>query len=357
MHMADALLSPTVGGVMWAATAATVAYSAKMVRETADDRKVPLMGVVGAFVFATQMINFAIPGTGASGHLGGGLILAIMLGPHAAFLTMASILTVQALFFADGGLLALGANIFNLGAFPCFVAYPFLFKPIAGRAPTPRRLTLASLVGAIAGLQVGAFGVVLETVLSGISELPFSSFVLLMQPIHLLIGIIEGLATAAVVSYVWKTDAGLLAAMGAAPGKAARSVFRKSLVTLGVVTLVTAATLSWFASTSPDGLEWSIASVTGSGTLKATTHRLHEVLAHLQARLSFLPHYGFRTSSLAPTTSGSGGGGTVWPAVDAGTSVAGVVGGILTLAVAGSLGWVLRKRPHPLPVDKEGSVL
>ncbi len=76
---------------------------------------IPLMGVLGAFIFAAQMINFTIPGTGSSGHLGGGMILAILLGPHAAFLVMASVLTVQALFFADGGLLALGCNIWNLG--------------------------------------------------------------------------------------------------------------------------------------------------------------------------------------------------------------------------------------------------
>jgi cobalt/nickel transport system permease protein len=114
MHMADALLSPGTGGVMWAATAVTIFYSARKVQSQLDNRKIPLMGVLGAFVFAAQMINFAIPGTGSSGHIGGGLLLAILLGPQGAFLTMASVLTVQALFFADGGLLALGCNIFNL---------------------------------------------------------------------------------------------------------------------------------------------------------------------------------------------------------------------------------------------------
>ena len=81
MHMADALLSPAVGGTMWAATAVTVAYCARRLRSEADDRRVPLMGVLGAFLFAAQMINFSIPGTGSSGHLGGGLLLAILLGP------------------------------------------------------------------------------------------------------------------------------------------------------------------------------------------------------------------------------------------------------------------------------------
>src|SRR5512136_235291 len=139
MHMADALLSPAVGGTMWAATATLIAYSAKKVQQTLDDQKIPLMGVAGAFIFAAQMINFSIPATGSSGHIAGGLLLAILLGPHAAFLTMASVLTIQALLFADGGLLALGCNMFNLGFFPCFLVYPFLYKPIVGRTPTRGR--------------------------------------------------------------------------------------------------------------------------------------------------------------------------------------------------------------------------
>jgi cobalt/nickel transport system permease protein len=105
MHMADALISPAVGGTLWAATAGLIGYSSRKVQQDIDDRRIPLMGVLGAFIFAAQMINFTIPGTGSSGHLGGGMILAILLGPAAAFLTLASVLTVQALFFADGGLL------------------------------------------------------------------------------------------------------------------------------------------------------------------------------------------------------------------------------------------------------------
>src|SRR5512136_1802594 len=145
MHMADALLSPAVGGGMWAATAATLAYSARKVTREIDDRKVPLMGVLGAFIFAAQMVNFTIPGTGSSGHLGGGMILTVLLGPCAAFLVTASVLTVQALFFADGGLLALGCNIFNLGFFPAFIAYPLIYKKIIGRAPSTAKISVASI--------------------------------------------------------------------------------------------------------------------------------------------------------------------------------------------------------------------
>src|SRR5512134_1656202 len=155
MHMADALLSPAVGGAMWAASAGAIAYCSAKVRKEVDDRKVPLMGVLGAFLFAAQMINFSIPGTGSSGHLGGGLLLSILLGPHAAFLVIASVLVVQALFFADGGLLALGCNAFNLGFLPAFVAYPLLYRRIAGGRPGPARIAAASVAAAVAGLQMG----------------------------------------------------------------------------------------------------------------------------------------------------------------------------------------------------------
>ena len=91
------------------------------------------MGVVGAFVFAAQMINFSIPGTGSSGHITGGVLLAAILGPEAGFLSLVSILIVQCLFFGDGGLLALGCNIINMVFFSCFIGYKFI-KKFSGRA-------------------------------------------------------------------------------------------------------------------------------------------------------------------------------------------------------------------------------
>jgi cobalt/nickel transport system permease protein len=197
MHMADALLSHTVGGAMWGATALVTVQCARTLHRHPDPARVPLMGVLGAFVFAAQMVNFSIPATGSSGHLGGGLLLAILLGPEAAFLVIASVLTVQALFFADGGLLALGANIFHLGVFPAFVAYPLIYRRIVGERPGPTRVVVGSIAGALVGLSLGALAVVLETSFSGISDLPFGTFLALMLPIHLAIGLVEGLVTAA----------------------------------------------------------------------------------------------------------------------------------------------------------------
>ena len=116
MHMSDALLSPTVGLTMCAVSAGALAVSAARVQRSQLTRqKLPMMAVGGAFVFAAQMINFTIPGTGSSGHIGGGILLATLLGGGPALLALAAVLVVQCLFFADGGLLALGCNIFNMG--------------------------------------------------------------------------------------------------------------------------------------------------------------------------------------------------------------------------------------------------
>ncbi len=271
MHMADALISPAVGGAVWAATGVVVAYSSRRVRTDLDESKIPLMGVAGAFVFAAQMLNFAIPGTGSSGHLGGALLLAILLGPEAAFLVMASVLAVQALFFADGGLLALGCNIFNMAFFPAFVAYPLVYRRVVGGGRELRagRVFTGALLAAIVGLQLGALAVVFETTLSGVTDLPFSTFLLLMQPVHLAIGVVEGLVTAAVVLFVYRAQPELLER--AAARRSLRGLRLGPLVVAFAVAAVLAGVgLSRLASTRPDGLEWSIAGA-GSGASGAAS--------------------------------------------------------------------------------------
>ena len=337
MHMADALISPAVGGTMWAATGALIGVSARRLQRRFDDRRVPLMGVAGAFIFAAQMINFTIPGTGSSGHLGGGLMLAILLGPYAAFLTIASVLTIQALFFADGGLLALGCNMFNLGVFPCFLAYPFLYKPLAGKTPTKGRIMLASLFAAVIGLQFGALGVVTETMLSGISALPFRTFVMLMQPIHLAIGIVEGLATAAVVLFIRQARPELLEAPARAESTPRRSL-TPVFIGLGVAAIITAGVVSWFASARPDGLEWAMFRTAGTEELATPSTGVHASLAAVQSATAILPDYDFKQGESAAKE-----GEEAWPAVKAGTSVAGLVGGALMLLIVTGIGAVIRK--------------
>jgi cobalt/nickel transport system permease protein len=339
MHMADGLLSPAVGAALWVVSAGALAYSSAKVRRERDERKVPLMGVLGAFVFAVQMINFTIPMTGSSGHLGGGLLLAILLGPHAAFLTIASVLVVQALLFADGGLLALGCNLFNLGVIPALVAYPLIYRPLAGRTPTPGRRSAATVTAAIIALQLGALAVVLQTVASGISALPLPSFALVMLPVHLVIGSVEGLATAAVVAFVVRARPEVLADAPVLPGRGTMP-WRTLLAAFLAAALVTGGILSWFASTQPDGLEWSIARVTGSAALDEPAHAVHLLLAAIQERLAVLPEYAFHVGAGSHDAS-------IQAGADArlGASFAGVVGGLLTLALCVLIGIALHRRP------------
>jgi len=331
MHMADALVSPAVGVVFWAASAGTIALCSARVRNELDDRKVPLMGVLGAFVFAAQMINFTIPATGSSGHLGGGLLLAILLGPSAAFLSITSVLMVQALFFADGGLLALGCNIFNLGIFPAFIAYPFIYRKLVGREPCQSRMVFAAIIAAVIALQCGSLAVVLQTVISGVSSLPFATFILLMQPIHLAIGVVEGVVTALVVSFVYRARPEVLGSviqekpLGELPLGSLLAAFLIAAVLIGGV-------LSWFASEHPDGLEWSIARITGSEQLPETGLKAHDALSAVQEKMAILPDYAL------PDRTGHGSSQRV------GKSLSGIVGGALTLIICILTGFVLRRR-------------
>lgn len=343
MHMADALLSPAVGGAMWAATAGVTLYSARKMRRDLDERRVPLMGVLGAFVFAAQMINFTIPGTGSSGHLGGGLLLAILLGPPAAFITIASILTVQALFFADGGLLALGCNAINMGLIPCFVVYPLLYRPMVRKKPTSGRLALGTTVGAVVGLQLGALGVVVEAMLSGASDLPLTKFLLLMQPIHLAIGLVEGLVTATVVGFVWKARPEVLE-LSAIPVGVQRG-FRPVVMGFLIAAVVMGGLLSWFASTHPDGLEWAITRSTGREGVPQFRDPVHNTAKYVQEKTAVLPDYDFAGRQQPATAAADGkGAGSAWGTPSGGTSLAGIAGGAASLMLAAGIAWVFRPR-------------
>lgn len=342
MHMADALLSPAVGGTMWAVSAGTIALCSARVRSRLDERNVPLMGVLGAFLFAAQMINFSIPGTGSSGHLGGGLLLAVLLGPEAAFLTISSVLVIQALFFADGGLLALGCNIFNIGFLPAFIAYPFVYQKILGTNPGRTRMNLAIMVAALVCLQLGPFAVVLQTFYSGISALPFATFLLLMQPIHLAIGIVEGFITVAVISFIYQARPELLNGTPCArPGS--KHPVRNIVVAFLGAAIITGGFVSWFASTNPDGLEWAIARVSGEPELATRSGGLHGSLAAMQGKTALLPDYSFRKPSLSPEEKKKPGETAKEMDNRIGTSLAGLVGTILTLGLALLTGFSLRR--------------
>ena len=336
MHMADALLSPAVGGAMWAGSLGTLIYCAKRLKEKMDEKMIPLMGVLGAFIFAGQMINFTIPVTGSSGHIGGGMILTILLGPYAAFLVIASVLVIQALFFADGGLLALGANIWNMGIYPAFIAYPLIYKAIVKKNASNKAITIASVLSVVIGLQLGALSVVLETKSSGITELPFGTFLLLMQPIHLAIGLIEGFVTAGIVIYVRSLRPDIVDDLEGVKALSTGGSLKKVIIVLGILAVITGSAFSWFASTHPDGLEWSIEKIYGKPEIPDQANAIKDNIAKLQEKTAVLPDYSF------PSKGGEEKKTPLWPAVDTGTSVSGLIGGIMVLGLIILFGVVIK---------------
>ena len=204
MHIASGLLSPSVWAASAAASGAAVAVSVAVAHRYVDERRVPLMGVMGAFIFAAQMVNFPVlPGT--SGHLGGGFLLGILLGAPLGVIVMASVLVVQALLFQDGGVEALGANIFMMGVMPCLLG-----AAVRGLwlRPKPGAVAYAvTLALGIVAILAGATGAILLLWLS--DSLPRSvslaQAIGLMGGIHAVIGVVEGAVTVSVVKFVLAT--------------------------------------------------------------------------------------------------------------------------------------------------------
>lgn len=317
MHMADALLAPAVAGTMYAASAAAAGYSIHALKKEEKisleptAKKLPTMAVMSALVFAGQMINYTIPGTGSSGHLCGGMMLTALLGPAAGFLSMIAVLLIQCLFFADGGLMALGANCWNMAFYGCFVGYYLIYKPIMsgklfGSKPLNTanrlRIVLASVLGCVLTLQLGAFSVVLETSLSGITELPLGAFFALMQPIHLAIGLVEGLITSAVLLFVYETRPELLKDVQTGQTVKAKFQFKTTLVVLAVVAAIVGGGLSLLASSNPDGLEWSLFGNEEAGYAQnmgldeedyGVASGVADAAAAIQEKTAFLPDYAF----------------------------------------------------------------
>ena len=324
MHMADALLSPAVAGAMYACSFAAAGYALQKVKKERDEKILPVMGVMGAFVFAAQMLNFTIPGTGSSGHLCGGLLLAAVVGPYAAFLTMIGVLLIQCLLFADGGLLALGANIWNMAFYGCFVGGGVIWALLMKSGVSRTKIILASVLGCVASLQLGAFSVSVETLLSGITELPFAAFLLLMQPIHLAIGAVEGAITEAVLLFLYAARPSLL--WGVEQEDGAQSVsFKNVLAIMSAAAFVLAGGISLLASELPDGLEWSLERMTGSTELESAGTSAYAVSEAIQSVTALLPDYNFVGSESA-----------------AGTSFAGIVGAVVVMLLVLAGGKLLK---------------
>lgn len=337
MHMADALLAPAVAATMYVASGAAAGFSVHRLRKDDEEsKKLPVMAVSAALVFAGQMINYTIPGTGSSGHMCGGMLLSALLGPQAGFLSMVVILTIQCLFFGDGGLLALGANVWNMAFYGCFVGFCLIWKPImhsnlfgkmGAKAGQRMKIIVASILGCVVTLQLGAFSVVVETSLSGIAELPFGAFCALMQPIHLVIGLIEGIITAAVLTFVYESRPELIKEVDTSDDAVSNKRSLKTVVViLMVVVALTGGVLSLFASSNPDGLEWALFGNSEAGYGEnmglnedeyGISSNAADKAAAVQESTAFLPDYAFADSDSA-----------------AGTSVSGLVGSAMVAAAA-----------------------
>lgn len=306
MHMADALITPVVAGAMYICSAGAARYSVKKLSLENDPKKIPLMGIMGAFVFAAQMINFTIPGTGSSGHLCGGMLLSAILGPYAGFLTMIGVLFIQCLLFADGGILAFGANVWNMAFYGCFIGAMIVWKYIMAKGMSKKKIILASVIGSILTLQLGAFSVTLQTLASNITELPFTIFVSAMQPIHLAIGLVEGLITASVLCFVYEARPELLwKGKDVSLEKEGKVSYKNTVIILAAAASVIGGLFSLAASSHPDGLEWSIEKIAGSTEL-AASGTAYEVAEKIQRITALFPDYSFKNSESILGTSFSG---------------------------------------------------
>ncbi len=248
MHIPEGMLSIPVTGLAGLVSIVTVAYAVSWVRQHLDDRKVVLMAVLGALIFALQMLNFPIQ-AGTSGHFAGGALAGILLGPWPAVLVMTAVLGVQAFLFGDGGVMALGANILNLGILAPLVGYLVYQAATRWRDTRGGRIGGAFL-GAWLSSLLAALAVAAELGSSGTAHLGVAT--LAMGTTHALIGIGEGLITAALVAYLCAVRPDLLT--GQAQGTGTRPL-REVAVTLAAVALL-ATGLSFMASSAPDGLEW-----------------------------------------------------------------------------------------------------
>lgn len=245
MHIPDGFLSPVVAAATAAVSAGALALAARRSAGDLHSRRAPLVGLTSAFILAAQMVNFPVTG-GTSGHLMGGGLAAVLLGPWAGMLSVATVLFVQAVLFGDGGVTALGANVLNMAVVGVLVAHALTRAAHTVLGGGMRRLPLAAGLGAAAGVEASALATAAELALSAAAPARLAFAV--MGGIHALIGLAEGVITAGLVAYLASARPDLL------PGYDDR---RRSWAVPAAAVLLVAAVLSLLASKLPDGLEWA----------------------------------------------------------------------------------------------------
>lgn len=247
MHIPDGFLSTSVAIVFWIISIVGIGYVLKRVSQELGERQVPLMGVLAAAIFAGQMLNFTVAG-GTSGHLLGAAIATILLGPWPAILVLTSVVSIQALIFQDGGLLALGANLFNMavvGVAVSYMVYRTIYRLAGGKN---WGIFVGGFLAAWLSIEIAALSCALQLALSGTS--PANISVPAMGGIHALIGIGEGLITVGALAFIYSTRRDLLT-----HGETAATQ-GKLIWVVGLLLAIGLAILSPLASAYPDGLEW-----------------------------------------------------------------------------------------------------
>lgn len=243
LHIPDGFLTIPVAIVFWVISGILIFLAVRNTRASLGERQIPMMGIMAAFIFAAQMINFPIAG-GTSGHLIGGVLAAVTLGPWAGMLTMTSVVAVQALLFQDGGLLVMGANIFNMGLLPVLIGFGF-YRLVIGMRKQVKLPVIA--VAAWLSVLAGALTTGLQLWLSGTS--PLQIVMPAMLGIHALIGIGEALITVAAVAFILQTRPELLT------DQSDREKGGRGWVLGGIVAALLVVLISPLASADPDGLE------------------------------------------------------------------------------------------------------
>ncbi|WP_086802911.1 energy-coupling factor ABC transporter permease [Streptomyces caniscabiei] len=277
MHVPDGFINAPVSAVAGVVAAGAVAVSLRGARRELDERTAPLAGLVAAFIFAVQMLNFPVA-AGTSGHLLGGALAAILVGPYTGVLCVSVVLLMQGILFADGGLTALGVNITIMGVITSVVGYA-VFRALVRILPRKRRsITASAFVAALVSVPASAAAFTLVYAIGGTTDVPIGSVLTAMVGVHVLIGIGEAAITAATVGAVvavrpdlvhgargltaplkLRVNGELVDAPAAGPATApapaaARSTRKVLLAGLGT-SLLLAGVVSFYASADPDGLE------------------------------------------------------------------------------------------------------
>ena len=315
MHMANELLSAPVAVGTIAAAAGSLWAICRKAKQFITPDKFALMGVMGAFVFAAQMVNFQLPlMPGTSGHMVGAVLLAIVLGPHLGTIVISSVVIVQCLIFQDGGLLALGCNLINMAIVPSYVGY-WLYNLLRGKNANNSKLAyIGGLIACIAAIETGAVLVPIQAAVSGVLSVPFATFLTTMLGVHLLVGIVEGVITIAVLGYLHQVRPDIL--VNPLQGKTRLSISALT-ITLAVFAVVIAGGVSLLASSMPDGLEWSYAErpdQPGFNPIVENQSAAIEAVDSFHTKYAPMPDYEMKNTE------------TGWP------SFVGIIGSLLTMA-------------------------